>query len=77
MDLIHNQLHYKDICKDLTAQLKENLAKQDPVLHTVINDNYLHMVKSLMAQDAAQRLQITIEDALVTLESINLKEFLK
>lgn len=76
IDLIHNQDYFKVLVKDLTAQLKENLVKNDPVMHNDIYKNYYEIVKSTILQDVTKRIGINAEDAMIILENVNWKDYL-
>lgn len=75
--LIHNQLHYKDLVKDLTQQLSELLYNEDPVFHRDVERNYLDLVKQKIIADLTSRLPVTVENAIIILEGLNIREFLK
>jgi hypothetical protein len=76
MDLIHNQQLYKKSVESLLNQLKGLLETEDPILHNNIKKQFKDKVKSEFLQQAVKRLQITAEEALIVIESLNIEEYL-
>lgn len=77
IDLIHNQAHYVSLLNDLLNQRKMVLETEDPVFHQEIEKNFEETAKSIILQDVVKRLLITPEDAMIVLNELNLKEYLK
>lgn len=76
LDLIHNQIHYKSLIEDLKKQIPL-LLEIDPLFEEEIKINYFDLIRSRLLNDIATRLKVTAEDALIVLDTINLKEYLK
>jgi len=74
--LLYNQPHFQELLKDVIAQYKDLITKEDPSMRKDIDSQFIAMAKSEITKDLAKRHGISTEDILTTLENVNLLEYL-
>lgn len=75
-ELIENHLHYKNLLEPLIEKRRLLMSSEKDWLEE-IDLNFKETVRWLIAQELHKVLNVSIEDAYIEVESINLKEYLK
>lgn len=75
-ELIQNHLHYKKLLEPLIEKRRILISNEKDWLEE-IDLNFKETVRWLIAQELHKILNVSIEEAYIEVESINLKEYLK
>lgn len=75
--LIANQEHVKEKIKPFTEQKKTFLEQNGNLFEEEIDKQYEDIVRSTIGDEITAKLGIPLEDVLIVLENLNVKEYLK
>lgn len=75
-ELITNITYYQDLINPTLLKKAELLKYEDLLFHNDIETQFLYTIRTILAEDLTKRFQITAEDAIISLEEIDLKGFL-
>lgn len=76
-DLETNRDHYLYITNALRLSKETLLHEEDNLFYNDIMDDYRIALTELVAEDICKRLNVDIENALVTLQEINIVNFIE
>lgn len=76
-ELITNIDAYKEHLKPFTETFKLLMENEKPIFKEDIINNFNETIKWTLAQKLSENLHITIESAIIEIENLDLREYLK
>ncbi len=76
-DLAQNLDHYKFITNALRLSKETFLKQEDDLFYEDIMEGYKEALKQLLTEDIVKRLNVSLEDVMITLESFDIVKYIE